>query len=118
MNSVRIFSYSRCSTCRKALNWLSDHNIEFELVDIIDSPPDEEILRAAYRQLGVRRMLFNTSGISYRQHGAENIKAMSDDEAFKALASDGKLIKRPFLVFQENKVLVGFKPDQWAIELL
>ena len=45
-------------------------------------------------------------------------KAMSDDEALDALASDGKLIKRPFLITENGSVLLGFKPEVWAEALL
>ena len=32
---VQIYSYSRCSTCRKALSWLEAHNIDYKLIDIV-----------------------------------------------------------------------------------
>ena len=37
---------------------------------------------------------------------------MSDAEEIALRASDGKLIKRPLLI-SENQVLVGFKADEW-----
>jgi arsenate reductase len=57
--------------------------------------------------------LFNTSGQSYRAMGAAAVKALSDDEALDALAADGKLIKRPFVVVDSSAFLTGFKPDLW-----
>lgn len=42
---------------------------------------------------------------------------MKNDEALDALAADGKLIKRPFVVTPAGKVLVGFKPEVWADQL-
>jgi len=57
--------------------------------------------------------LFNTSGQSYRQGGfKEKLKTMSQDEALRALAADGKLIKRP-LVLGDGFALVGFREDEW-----
>jgi arsenate reductase len=38
---------------------------------------------------------------------------MSDDEALKALAADGKLVKRP-IVDTGKTVLVGFDEDAYA----
>ena len=38
---------------------------------------------------------------------------MSEAEQIALLASDGKLIKRPFAGSSENQVLVGFKADEW-----
>ena len=69
-------------------------------------------------QLGDRKPLFNTSGQSYRALGAAVIKAMSDAEALDALAADGRLIKRPFVVCADGTVLVGFKPQEWTDRLL
>ena len=57
--------------------------------------------------------MFNTSGQSYRAMGAAAVKALSDDEALDALAADGKLIKRPFVVVDSSAFLTGFKPDLW-----
>lgn len=39
---------------------------------------------------------------------------MSDEEKIRLLAIDGKLIKRPLLV-GDDRVLVGFKPDDWEV---
>ena len=37
---------------------------------------------------------------------------MSDDDKIKLLASDGMLVKRPILVF-DDIVLVGFNQKEW-----
>ena len=41
-----------------------------------------------------------------------DIAQMTQAEQIALLASDGKLIKRPLLI-SENQVLVGFKADEW-----
>ena len=63
-------------------------------------------------------LIFNTSGQSYRALGAAAVKAMTRDQALQALASDGKLIKRPFLRGPDGRYLTGFKPEVWEAELL
>ncbi len=108
-----VYSYSRCSTCRKALTWLEDNEIPYETLDIVETPPSTEQLTMALNQLGAIKNLFNTSGKSYRELGAETVKAMNETEAIQALALDGKLIKRPFLIDSNKKILVGFKLDEW-----
>ena len=112
-----VFSYSRCSTCRKALAWLADQDIAYQLHDIISDPPSRLQLSEAVRFFGDRKPLFNTSGKSYRALGAAAVKAMTEDEALDALAADGRLIKRPFLQRSNGDVLVGFKADLWAEQL-
>ena len=46
----------------------------------------------------------------------EELKKSSDEEKIRLLASNGMLIKRPILV-KRNKVLVGFKEDEWKEKL-
>ena len=114
---LQVYSYNRCSTCRKALSWLKENNLVLVVIDITTDPPSRSLLKAAFEQFGDRRPLFNTSGQSYRALGAAAIRAMDDDEALDALAADGRLIKRPFVVTPEGRVLVGFKPEVWQDQL-
>lgn len=116
---MTVYHYPNCSTCRKALKWLADHDIAFDAIDIVASPPSVPIIRRLHRQSGLPiARLFNTSGERYRAgHFSRRLKTMTDDEAYEALASDGKLIKRP-LVDAGAAVLVGFHPDDWARTLL
>ena len=118
MAEYTVFSYSRCSTCRKALSWLEGKGFDFEVIDITLAPPSSDLLRRAYEQFGQVKPLFNTSGRSYRALGAEAVKAMSVDQALIALADDGKLIKRPFVCCPGDRFLVGFRPEAWSEFLL
>ena len=114
MSDLKVYSYSRCTTCRKALAWLKAQGFIAEVVDITILPPDRQTLVDALQQFGQVKHLFNTSGQSYRAMGAAVVKAMSDEQALDALAKDGRLIKRPFLLTSVGQILVGFKPDQWS----
>ena len=107
---LQVYSYNRCSTCRKALSWLKENGLEHVVIDITTCPPSRPLLAAAFAQFGERRPLFNTSGQSYRALGAAVVKAMNDDEALDALAADGRLIKRPFVVTPEGGCLLVSSP--------
>jgi arsenate reductase len=114
---VKLYSYERCGTCRKARAWLREHGISVATVDITREPPTMAELRLALDQLG-RQRLFNTSGQSYRALGATTVAAMDDEQALMALAADGKLIRRPFLITEQDQVLTGFRPEEWQQLLL
>lgn len=109
---MKLYSYSACSTCRKALAWLKERGQDVEVIDIAQQPPTRAELGLAFEQLG-RKRLFNTSGQSYRALGSAAVAAMSDEQALAALAADGKLIKRPVLITGDQRVLTGFKSDEW-----
>jgi arsenate reductase len=110
---IRLYSYSGCSTCRKAIAWLREKGLQPEVIDITREPPSLEELGQGLTQLG-RGPLFNTSGQSYRALGSAAVKAMDDDQALRALAADGKLVKRPFVVASNGRILTGFRPEEWA----
>lgn len=109
MAKPRIYQYPNCSTCKKALRWLSARGVEVELIDIVKKPPSKAELREALKNAGLPlRKLFNTSGASYREGGfSERLGNMTEAEAIDALAQDGKLIKRPLLL-GKGVALVGF----------
>ena len=118
---LRVYSYSACGTCRKALQWLAQQGFSvqagsLELIDITRTPPGLAELRQAMAAVG-RKRLFNTSGQSYRALGSAAVAALSDDQALAALAADGKLIKRPFAITASGAALVGFKPEEWQAAL-
>ena len=117
-SSIRIYRYHACTTCKKALKWLRETQIDYKLIDIVESPPSKEILFEAIKQMDNRKKIFNTSGLSYRALGSKFVESMTDSEAIQALVSDGKLIKRPFLITKEDQILVGFKSDIWKEVLL
>ncbi|SFG82233.1 arsenate reductase family protein [Oribacterium sp. WCC10] len=115
---VNVYCYSRCTTCKKALKWLNDHNINHVVIDIKDDHPDEDTLRKLHKtsELPLKKF-FNTSGQLYREMElSKKLKDMSDDEMFTLLASDGMLVKRP-LLYTDDKVLVGFKEEEWSTVL-
>jgi len=109
-----VWQYPKCSTCRKALKWLHERGVEVETPDITKTPPSASKLRELLKRSGLPvARFFNTSGESYRAGGfKEKLKTMSEAEALAALASDGKLIKRP-LVDTGTAVLVGFDEDAY-----
>ena len=111
--------YPRCSTCKKARKWLDDHAAVYETRDISEDNPTEAELRAWQKKSGLPlKRFFNTSGMQYRALSlAERLPAMSEDEQFALLASDGMLVKRPLLV-GDGFVLTGFKQSEWEEKLL
>ena len=114
---LQVYSYSRCSTCRRALSWLNESGLEHTVIDITVDPPSRPTLAKAKEQFGDRRPRHNTSGPSDRGRGAAAVKALTGDEALEAVAADGRLLKRPFVGAPDGQVLVGFKAEVWQAQL-
>lgn len=116
---LKVYCYSKCTTCKKALKWLDEHGVAYELLDIKTDHPDEDALRKYHAMSGLPlKRFFNTSGQIYRDMElSKKLPAMSDDEQFALLATDGMIVKRPLLVGADF-VLTGFKEAEWEEKLL
>ncbi len=113
-SEVLVLAYAGCSTCAKALAWLSARGAKVTVRPIVEQPPTARELAAWVPASGLPlRKWLNTSGLSYRAIGKEAIDRATDDELVERLAADGKLVKRPVLV-NGGRVAVGFKPETWA----
>ncbi|WP_269523659.1 arsenate reductase family protein [Coraliomargarita parva] len=111
---LRVYTYQKCGTCRKATRWLDEHGLQYEEFPIRETPPSVDELKTMLEyQGGELRKLFNTAGGDYRElNMKEVLPGMSDTEAFDLLSQRGNLVKRPFLL-GAGTGLVGFKESEW-----
>ncbi|SMC45529.1 transcriptional regulator, Spx/MgsR family [Oscillospiraceae bacterium] len=111
---VKVYCYPKCSTCRKAIKYLNEQMVEYDLTDIKEDNPDKKTLKEAIDISGLPiKKLFNTSGNLYKEMKiSSKLPSMSEDEMLELLSSDGMLVKRPLLI-SDNYALIGFKEDQW-----
>ena len=118
MKKIIFYSYLKCSTCRRAANWLDKKNFEYQLIDIVKEPPLLQYLNLALEQYSVdKKKVFNTRGKAFKSINLD-IHSLSKEEIIQLLISDGKLIKRPFLIFEEKKVILGFNEIEYAKQFL
>ncbi len=118
MNKIIVYSYIKCSTCRKAARWLDEKDFEYKLIDIVKEPPLKKYLNLALEQYSAdKKKVFNTRGTSYKSINID-IHGLSKEEIIQLLLSDGKLIKRPFLVYKEKKVILGFNEIEYSKQFM
>ena len=119
VKTMLLLLYPRCTTCHKAKKWLDDNHVEYTERHIVEDNPTYEELREWYSQSGLPiKKFFNTSGLRYKELNLKDkIPTMTEDELLKLLATDGMLVKRPFVV-NGDKILIGFKEKEWSDELL
>jgi len=118
LKKIIFYSYPICSTCRKAANWLDKKNFEYQLIDIVKEPPLLEYLNLALDQYSSdKKKVFNTRGKAFKSINLD-INPLSRKEVTQLLLSNGKLVKRPFLVYEEIKVILGFNEIEYAKQFL
>ena len=118
MKKIIFYSYLKCSTCRKAAKWLESKDFEFQLIDIVKEPPLVNYLNLALEQYSDdKKRIFNTRGKAFKTLDLD-IDRLSKEEIIQLLLSDGKLIKRPFLIYEGKKVILGFKEIEYAKQII
>jgi len=106
--------YPKCGTCQKAEKWMKANGIEYTYRPIKEENPTKEELKSWIDKSGLPvGKFFNTSGLLYKEHNMKDkVKVLPVDELIDILASNGMMVKRPFLL-AGDKVLVGFKEEEW-----
>lgn len=111
---LRVYQYSNCGTCRKALKLLSARGIDFVAVPIRETPPTKGELRQMLDLYGGNvKKLFNTSSKDYQALNlSQRLRTLDEDAAIELLSSHGNLVKRPFVLSKKGGA-VGFDEDEW-----
>lgn len=116
---MEFIEYSKCSTCKKAKNFLITNNINFNDREIKENTPTYEEINNWLTKYNIEiNKLFNTSGLVYKSLNLKDkINSLTKEEKVNLLSSNGMLIKRPLLISQ-NKLLIGFKENEWKEHLV
>lgn len=111
--------YPKCTTCKKAKDWLDVHEIEYEERNIQENNPTEDELKEWVTKSGYPvKKFFNTSGTVYKELNLkEKLAEMPKEEQISLLATNGMLVKRPIFV-SDDTILVGFKEGEWTTLLI
>ena len=106
--------YPKCTTCKRAKNWLDEHGIAYDERHIAEQNPTYDELKKWYALSGLPlKRFFNTSGVLYKSMQLKDkLPNMTEEEQLKLLATDGMLVKRP-IVADGDIVLVGFNENEW-----
>lgn len=116
---ILFLQYPKCGTCRKAKKWLNDNKINVSERHIVEEKPTFNEIKKWHSMSGLPlKKFFNTSGKIYKEKKLKDIiPNLTETEIYNVLSNEGMLVKRPILVLKD-KVLVGFKEEDWAKALL
>ncbi|AFY38078.1 ArsC family protein [[Leptolyngbya] sp. PCC 7376] len=112
--ALQIYGIPNCGTCKKALLWLDNNDVEYEFINTKERSPTKEMIAEWVIALTARPMR-NTSGKSYRAIGEEK-KTWTDEQWIEAFANDAMLLKRPLFVKDAKAVLVGFRAKEEVLQ--
>ena len=111
----KVYEYKCCDTCRKALKWLENKQVNYSLISIRETPPNKAELRRMLKSYdGNIRKLLNSSGSDYKKLKLkDNLPKLSEAQLIDMLNTNGNLVKRPFVINRSGGI-VGFNEKEWA----
>jgi arsenate reductase len=108
--TVTIYHNPRCSKSRQTLELLRANNIEPDIIEYLDTPPDHRTLISLLDKLGIgARQLMRNKEQAYKDADLDN-PDLSESELINAMVEQPKLIERPIVVIGDKAVL-GRPPE-------
>lgn len=107
---LHVVGIKNCSTVKKALKWLDEHDISYTFQDVKRDPLSDEEVLDLIKKLSIQTVL-NKRGTKWKSLDL-NADDLSDQELFDLLTEHQTMIKRPVLVL-DGAVMVGFDPEAY-----
>lgn len=109
---LRIFGIRRCDTMARAMNWLTDQHIAFELHDYKKDGVPADLLADWLARAGWQTVV-NTRGTTFRKLAPEQTADLDNARALTLLTGFPSAIRQP-IVDHGGELLIGFDPDRWS----
>jgi arsenate reductase len=108
-----IYGIRNCDTMKKAMTWLTGHDIAYSFHDYKTAGIDRPRLEAWCGSLGWEVVL-NRAGTTFRKLPEAEREGLNEKKAIALMLAQPSMIKRPVLDLGRGRLLVGFKPDLYA----
>ncbi|WP_227369066.1 ArsC family reductase [Halomonas sp. M20] len=111
---ITLYGIKTCDTCRKARKALDTQDTPYRYHDLREQGLDETLLEHLVDRVGLATLL-NTRSTTWRSlDAADQQSAKNDAEGARSLMlANPTLLKRP-LLDTGDRVIVGFKHDEYA----
>ena len=114
--SVTIYGIKNCDTMKKARAWLAKHGIDYAFHDYKTAGIDRAQLERWAKKVGWETLL-NRAGTTFKKLPDKEKDGITQAKALTLMLKQPSMIKRPVLEAGGGKLLVGFKPEQYAVTL-
>jgi Spx/MgsR family transcriptional regulator len=113
--TIIIYGIKACDTMKKARTWLDEHGLAYHFHDYKTAGIDSTTLLNWCEQVGWE-VLLNRSGTTFRGLPDSKKHDLNEAKAIELMVENPSMIKRPVLDV-DGKLIVGFKPEQYAAAL-
>ncbi|CAN1562916.1 ArsC Arsenate reductase and related proteins, glutaredoxin family [Flavobacteriaceae bacterium] len=102
---IQVYHNQRCGKSRNCLLFLKDSNVEFKIINYLETPPTSEELKALLQKLKITpiELVRQKEKIWIEKYKGINL---SEDEIIQAMVENPILIERPIVV-KDNQATIG-----------
>jgi arsenate reductase (glutaredoxin) len=115
--TVTIYGIKNCDTMKKARAWLEKHGVDYAFHDYKAAGIERERLKRWAKKVGWE-ILLNRGGTTFKKLSDKDKAGLSETKAIALMLKQPSMIKRPVLDAGRGKLLVGFRPEQYAATLV
>lgn len=110
-NMIVIYTAPSCTSCKKAKNWLSKHNIKFKERNIISEPlsPDEVKIVLQKCDEGIEGLI--SSRNRFVKTLGVNFEDLPLSRAVEIISENPQILRRP-IIMDEKRLHVGYNEEE------
>ncbi len=112
--TVTLYGIKNCDTMKKARAWLDAHGVPYRFHDYKAEGIERARLQGWARTVGWEALL-NRSGTTFRKLPDTDKQGLTAARAMTLMLAQPSIIRRPVLE-QGERLLIGFKPEDYAVE--
>jgi arsenate reductase len=111
--SITVYGIKNCDTMKKARTWLDKHGIDYVFHDYKAAGIERTKLEGWAKKASWETLL-NRSGTTFKKLPDKDKEGLTEKKAIALMLAQPSMIKRPVLELPGGKLLVGFKPEEYA----
>jgi arsenate reductase len=111
--SITIYGIRNCDTMKKARAWLDRRGVDYAFHDYKTRGIDRGRLETWARKAGWETLV-NRAGLTFKKLPDKDKQGLNEKKAIALMLRQPSMIRRPVLELSGGKLLVGFKPDEYA----
>ena len=110
---ITIYGIKNCDTMKKARAFLDKHKVDYVFNDYKTAGIEQGRLEGWVKKAGWETLL-NRAGTTFKKLPDQDKAGLTEDKAIALMLAQPSMIKRPVLELPRGRLLVGFKPEQYA----
>lgn len=113
INSITIYGIKNCDIMKKARAWLDKRGVDYAFHDYKTRGIDRAKLEIWVKKIGWETLV-NRAGLTFKKLPDKDRQGLNEKKAIALMHRQPSMIKRPVLELGGGKLLVGFRPEDYA----